>query len=335
MTSRLDSIILRGLGGCVCLICLLLFILVYTLVYSSTLRNLPDTVVKKALSLESGGGLWALSKFIDLGPERLWVIQPSTPQEKIRLNLAKGQPAFAGRLLADVSWDLEFSFLLSSMQTNDWTNKKIDFEPYVVDLGAFEGKLSSNSYNFFQLGTEWSGLLVEAAPRSMVLAKENTNKFLMLGNKITYEESFVQAQELGANDSRITKLRLSTNPTQHTDKPSRHVVLQSSIDDDGNGGNGGNGGSLRGTTKSDNLGAYHDVTVRSVREIFESHKVPKRFAVLDVDVEGQGTVLVKQVLALGYQPQYILSETGYRNSLENYELVGRIHFNMLWRRKDD
>ena len=317
-----------------------LLVLVYTLVYSSTLRNLPDTVVKKALSLESGGGLWALSKFVDLGPERLWIIQPSTPEQKERLHLAKGQPAFAGRLLADVSWDLEFSFLLSSMQKNDWSNKNIVFEPYVVDLGAFEGKLASNSYNFFQLGTEWSGLLVEAAPRSMVLAKENTNKFLMLGNRISYEESFVQAQELGANDLKTTKLRLSTNPTQHTDKPSKHVVLQSSVNDmdDGRTGEniGGDGGGLRGTgMKSDNLGAYHDVTVKSVRDIFESHNVPKRFAVLDVDVEGQGTVLVKQVLKLGYQPQYILSETGYRNSLENYELVGRIHLNMLWRRKDD
>ena len=319
----LDSCILRSIALCICFIGLALSILIYTLVYSSTIRNLPDTVMQKALSTEKGGGLWTLSQLISQGPERLWIVQPSTSEERQQKKLGKGEPSFAARLVVDVSWDLEFSFLLSSMKTRDWiSNKIIDFEPYVVDLGAFDGKLSSNSYNFFQLGTQWQGLLVEASSINMKLAKDNTAKFLIAGNNIQYENCFVQDKELGVNDPATTKLRVGVNPTQNSQDKKRidHGHIRS---DQTN--------KLGGLIKTDQDGDYLDIQVKSIKEVMEN--VPKRFAVLDVDIEGMDWKIVTAIISLGYQPQYVVAETGMMD-LDGYEFVAKIHYNRVFRRKD-
>jgi len=321
----LDSYILRSLALCACFIGLALSILTYSLVYSSTIRNLPDAVMQKALSTEKGGGLWTLSQLISEGPERLWIVQPSTPEERQQKKLGKGEPSFAARIVVDVSWDLEFSFLLSSMKKRDWiSNKVIDFEPYVVDLGAFDGKLSSNSYNFFQLGTQWKGLLVEASTINMNLAKDNTAKFLIAGNDIHYENCFVQDKELGVNDPTTTKLRVGVNPMQNSQFKTRidvrsdqHTKL---------------GGLLE--TEKDADGEYLNVQVKSIKEIMETNNVPKRFAVLDVDIEGMDWEILTTIMSLGYQPQYVVVEIGNDWELVGYEFVARIHYNRVFRRKD-
>ena len=76
---------------------------------------------------------------------------------------------------------------------------------FVVDLGAFDGKLSSNAYNFFQCG--WDGLLVEASSANMKLTKQHTQQFLENGQNIKYEQVAVVA-ETKQGESKTLKLHL-------------------------------------------------------------------------------------------------------------------------------
>jgi len=67
----------------------------------------------------------------------------------------------------DVSSSGEVMFILSRMQAQ----KSQPWAQFVVDIGANDGIMSSNSFNFIQLG--WSALLVEPQNSQLDLAKKN------------------------------------------------------------------------------------------------------------------------------------------------------------------
>ena len=143
--------------------------------------------------------------------------------------------------------------------------KPRDFEDYVVDLGAFDGKISSNAYNFFQAG--WNGLLVEANPDSMKLAKDHTKQFLDIGQHLRYEQVAVVNHPLKPGDAKQIKLVQHYNPTEH--------ALES----------------LRGRNdlKSGQVlekNSWNVVDKVDVLTLFKRNKVPVKFGLLSVDIEG-------------------------------------------------
>ena len=88
---------------------------------------------------------------------------------------------------------------------------------------------------------------------------------------------------------------------------------------------------MGGLIKTDQDGDYLDIQVKSIKEVMKN--VPKRFAVLDVDIEGMDWKIVTAIMSLGYQPQYVVAETGMMD-LDGYEFVAKIHYNRVFRRKD-
>lgn len=83
----------------------------------------------------------------------------------------------ASSLLIDVSSHGEWAFLSQHIAR---TNRKLD--KFIVDIGAYDGLLGSNSFNFFQMG--WDGLLVEPHPVSFKKAAANVKRFTDKGQSI-------------------------------------------------------------------------------------------------------------------------------------------------------
>ena len=132
----------------------------------------------------------ALRAIVEQVPERLVVLDKNGN--------------YNGQIVLDLSWDKEFTLISKKMLKDGQPKNK-----FVVDLGAFDGKLSSNAYNFFQCG--WDGLLVEASSANMKLTKQHTQQFLEHGQNIKYEQVAVVAEMKKGEDS-VLKLHLGANP---------------------------------------------------------------------------------------------------------------------------
>ena len=174
----------RYLATLVCLICMSLTctmsLFAFYHVVPGAISYVGPRITKWVVSPRGGLGLLR-NALLTVGP-RLWIVEASTG----------GLPRHAMRLIVDTSWDLEFSYLLETMRARDFaissssvspaksaaavppTTRTLfrtgvrPFAPFVVDIGAFDGVIASNSHNLLQLG--WSGLLVEPHPEHFQLA---------------------------------------------------------------------------------------------------------------------------------------------------------------------
>ncbi len=234
----------------------------------------------------------ALRAIVEQVPERLVVLDKNGN--------------YNGQIVLDLSWDKEFTLISKKMLKDGQPKNK-----FVVDLGAFDGKLSSNAYNFFQCG--WDGLLVEASSANMKLTKQHTQQFLEHGQNIKYEQVAVVA-ETKQGESKSLKLHLGANPTEHSLIPSRL------------------GGSSPKAEK-DKEGQFEYVDKVPVKTLLERNKVPKEFGVFTVDIEGadQEAILCKVIARYGYRPQYIIAEIHRmpRCVLDLYEIIGHRRYNWI------
>jgi FkbM family methyltransferase len=198
--------------------------------------------------------------------------------------------------VTDVSWDGEFAFLIQHL---DRISPTRDLSTgYVVDLGAFDGILSSNSYNFLQLG--WNGLLVEATPWTFKMLEENLANLKAVNPEIHLENVAISANEDGKLDFPMS----SADPMQNGDKT---VDIARTI----------------------------QVPMLSVKTLFNRHAVPKEFDVLSIDIENWSWDVATKTLELGYRPIYLVIETGNRWIHEEYEFLGRLRYNAIffWKTK--
>ena len=113
--------------------------------------------IRSLLEAAKDGGL---SKLLEETVERVFFI--SYPDSTNKNTLPK--ITFLG---IDMSHAGEIGFIYRRIQSSDFK-----FPRLVVDIGANDGLLSSNSFNLIQLG--WSAILVEPVPSQMDLAKMNT-----------------------------------------------------------------------------------------------------------------------------------------------------------------
>jgi len=86
----------------------------------------------------------------------------------------------------DVSLDKEFSFILHHM-VNHYPDEELTEDHLIVDIGAYDGMIQSNSYNFIQLG--WSALLVEPSKRNFESLKRNMKNLMELKKKYYFGTS--------------------------------------------------------------------------------------------------------------------------------------------------
>jgi FkbM family methyltransferase len=213
------------------------------------------------------------------------------------------------KALIDVSWDGEFGFIIQHMDqhpaattttttTITTTSTRDLSHGYVVDLGAFDGILSSNSYNFLQLG--WNGLLVEATPVTFQLLQDHLSNLKAINPSIMLENVAISANEDGMYQFPTS----TSDPMQNGDVTLNTQVIQTI-----------------------------QVPMQSIKTLFTKHSVPKNFDVLSIDVENKSWECVVKILALGYRPTYIIIETGNSWIHDEYQFLGRLRYNGIFWRK--
>lgn len=222
----------------------------------------------------SGIGFEAVRSFSRTVSGRMWVVsRGSLPRT------AGMPPMHVSQLLTDVSESQEFSIILQHMLR---ARTASSYARIVVDLGAFDGITSSNSYNLLQLG--WRAVLVEAHPATVKVLRRTVASF---HDAVSIEPVTVVAEP---KQKGVASIHEAVNPTQHSIRPSPLT----------------------------NMRHTHPIKTRTstVIEILERNNVPKSFGVLDIDVEGGGVRLLAATLAADYRPEYIIVEDDPYDSVE-------------------
>ncbi|WAR28315.1 hypothetical protein MAR_014019 [Mya arenaria] len=179
------------------------------------------------------------------------------------------------RLGFDVSSAGEFLFILEQMQRQ----KAEPWKKLVVEIGANDGLLSSNSYNFIQMG--WSAILVEPQRDQLDLAKKNHDG---LTNQ-HQDQSVHYVHAVISDHDGQEKLHVSA------DLFSMQSRIVSEEEQDSN---------------------YVEVPSYSVKTFVSKYKVPKHFGVLSIDVEGMEDKIIRQWVEHGFRPIYIILEFVHR-----------------------
>ncbi|XP_071093041.1 uncharacterized protein [Haliotis cracherodii] len=287
--------ICRNRGLCKCLCYAFLVIVVVEIVVFNTLVLVALMSVRKELStvLDAPGnslmdklmnnnkfqeivGVGRNGGFAKMMEEtigRIYIVSnPSSGNDK------SSQPrlSFLG---IDVSNAREATFLYRRIQS------RTDF-PYtrlIVDIGANDGLVSSNSFNFLQWG--WSAILVEPQSHEINLAKLNNKR-----NHDPYNEgkqNLTLVQGILSDRDGMVDFVLSSS----VDKMESHAMKSYQYEQ----------------TKN-----KHPFIVKvpslTVRTFARRYNVPKTFGVLSLDAEGLGDKLLHQWMDLGFKPAYIIYE---------------------------
>ncbi|XP_052782403.1 uncharacterized protein LOC128218754 isoform X1 [Mya arenaria] len=179
------------------------------------------------------------------------------------------------RLGFDVSSAGEFLFIFQQMQRQ----KSEPWKKLVVDIGANDGLMSSNSFNFIQVG--WSAILVEPQRDQLDLAKKNHNG---LTNR-QQDQSVQYVHAVISDHDGQEKLHVSADL----------VAMESRI-----------------VSEEEQDSNYVEVPSYSVKTFVSKYKVPKHFGVLSIDVEGMEDKIIRQWVEHGFRPMYIILEFLHR-----------------------
>ncbi|XP_050408568.1 uncharacterized protein LOC126823648 isoform X2 [Patella vulgata] len=192
----------------------------------------------------------------------------------------------------DFSQNREASLLIKRINSR----RNFPYKRLIVDIGANDGLVSSNSFNFIQWG--WSAVLVEPQITEIKMAKVNTFRYIDPYNDKSQNVSFERAvvgSKNGIETFVITSKSFFTE--SHLYNPDERL------------------------TKG-------DITVKvqsyTVSEIAKKNNIPKYFGILSIDAEGSSYKILKQWLLLGYRPAYIICETIHEIPLSTFlrELKG-------------
>lgn len=225
------------------------------------------------------------------------------------------------RVIFDVSAEHTFRFLFRHMLAHHKTtlfpellaasggkereHPAAESRRMVVDFGAFDGVIASNSYNLLELG--WMGLLVEPSPQAFKTLHETTARF--------EDRKFLENVAVGDEDKDVT-FYVYGNPTSN-----------SMFERDG----------------YEREKSKIVVPMRRASGILQNYGIAKKFGVLSIDVEGVEKPVLDDVLNAGYRPMYIIIEkvTLGKSSLDvakleaemeekGYSLAAQIHLNCIF-----
>ncbi|KAL3857867.1 hypothetical protein ACJMK2_012497 [Sinanodonta woodiana] len=176
----------------------------------------------------------------------------------------------------DISHSGEALFIYKRIEQR----QSFPFEKIVLDIGANDGFLSSNSFNFIQWG--WSAVLVEPLASQLELARKNLARYIDPYRDKKQFVHFVQAV-IGPRDG-TEKLILTkdiVSMESHIFNEDETISEESRI---------------------------IEVTSFTVPTLVQKLQLPKRFGILSIDAEGFGNKILHQWINFGSRPAYIIYE---------------------------
>ena len=124
-------------------------------------------LLKKFAEMGKSGGFIQLQQQTI---ERLFIVSHPVPSYDKEGNAINGQGSSISFIGLDVSDSGEASYIYKRiLSRSSFSAKRL-----VVDIGANDGLLSSNSFNFIQWG--WDAILVEPQKAQLEYAKHNTQR---------------------------------------------------------------------------------------------------------------------------------------------------------------
>ncbi|XP_052782776.1 uncharacterized protein LOC128219007 isoform X2 [Mya arenaria] len=246
--------------------------------FSTSGRTLIDTLAtyKTFQNIVFSGKDQGFRKFIDNTIGRLYIENDITAycmsDELYKEKRIEHLPVTISRIGFDVSSSGEVMAILRQMQSQ----KSKPWARLVVDIGANDGLMSSNSFNFIQMG--WSAILVEPQNSQLDLARRNH-----IGLTNQHQDQRVQYVQAVISDHDGQE-RLYLSPDI--------VAMESRV------------------VSNELLNDHSIITVTSlsVKTFALKYKVPKYFGILSIDTEGMDAKILHQWIQLGYRPIYIVVE---------------------------
>eukprot|EP00698_Gefionella_okellyi_P004121 TRINITY_DN1385_c0_g1_i3.p1 TRINITY_DN1385_c0_g1~~TRINITY_DN1385_c0_g1_i3.p1 ORF type:complete len:315 (+),score=52.85 TRINITY_DN1385_c0_g1_i3:46-990(+) len=244
----------------------------------------------------------ALQYFLDSGRfDDLKVVLNSAVKGLERVQVVDVATNRLMKIQIDVSNDGEYAYLLSFMaRSNKFPKHRI-----IVDIGAFDGLMSSNSFNFIQLG--WDGLIVEPSPELMAKAKSHLERFATGWQTVEFAQVAVSDSDGEAylNQFEGTGLENSLLNTSMGMKAPNNAIL---------------------------------VKTRRINTLLEEHKIPLDFGILSIDAEGLGYQITHSLLETQFRPRFIISELLGDNletmdkelAAAGYSRLGATGMNGIW-----
>lgn len=238
----------------------------------------------------------------------------------------------------DVSHSGEATFVYGRFQKVlarvERAKSELGFAPLVVDVGANDGFLSSNSYNLVRWG--WSAVLVEPNPEMLALARAAQDPFVDPGRDGSQTACYVNAAMAGVKTKETLRLKLGKDVVSmesSLDIPSaKKSVSRESVRDAKlkrlRGDAGGESKHTLGVSDTHSA-RYVDVDVLPVRDIASRCSLPEAFGVLSVDAEGVGDKVLREFLDAGFRPRWILYEA--MHNAEPWETTRAYVASLGWR----
>lgn len=213
----------------------------------------------------------------------------------------------------DVSHSGEFLYIYRHILAR----RNFPYARLVIDIGANDGLLSSNSFNFIQMG--WSGLLVEPQASQAEMAAKNVVRYVnpyrennqtvkVIKNVISKRSGvvpFMQRSDIADMEGHI-----AAEEDYYPDSPMDREIIQ--------------------------------VPSITVRQFTSKYNVPKFFGVLSIDAEGTGNQILHSFIDLGFRPGYIIYEDLHERAFElpvvtekymndsGYALMSRRGWNLIF-----
>ncbi|XP_061197809.1 uncharacterized protein LOC133205931 [Saccostrea echinata] len=213
----------------------------------------------------------------------------------------------------DVSHSGEFLYIYKHILAR----RHFPYARLVVDIGANDGLLSSNSFNFIQMG--WSALLVEPQASQAEMAAKNVVRYVnpyrdnnqtvkVIKNVISNKSgvvSFLRRSDIADMEGHIAEEEVF-----YPDNPPEGDIIQ--------------------------------VVSITVKRFTSKYNVPKYFGVLSIDAEGTGNQILHSFIDLGFRPGYIIYEDLHERAFElpdltekylnenGYRLLSRRGWNLIF-----
>ncbi|GMI13426.1 hypothetical protein TrLO_g4177 [Triparma laevis f. longispina] len=325
-----NPITILSLVKCVSLCCFFSIIIAVILALSLytniaplvDLNNLP-------LEIDSDLGAWVL-KYVKDG--KLSGLMKETNDRIIIIQTSGGLVA---KTLFDVSHSREAGYLIRRMGSRFngrvggparvaggfeemFPTGNLEFGRVVVDIGANDGLLSSNSFNLASLG--WSTVLVEPNPEQLALAKSNQDPYIDVYGEGDQKACYVQAAMTPSNQDGTAELFVTSDAAE----------MESHLIDVQTQGQRDRASNIRGGAAYKKERATIRVRTLSVESLSKKCSIPYRFGVLSIDAEGAGDHILKAWLENGFEPEYIIYEPMH-NSGSQAKLMRKFLFEKGYR----
>lgn len=221
--------------------------------------------VKDAISTAKYGGLVSL---IQETVERIYVTNSRTDGNHSSTSL--------GKFKIDSSHSGEFLYLYERILSR----RHAKVSRLIIDVGANDGFLSSNSFNFIQHG--WDALLVEPLYQQIETAKKHLQRYIDPYKDGKQNIKFVQA--ILGTENKMVDFVISKDS----------VSMESHV--------------LTLKDKRNTNNNVQKVKCIAVSTFIANYKVPKYFGILSIDAEGQGNKILHAFIDSGSRPAYIIYE---------------------------